>query len=203
VRPLLGGHRAEEIKTIGDAMMLRCERPADAVRLGLRIVRCVEERSSLPAIRVGVHSGPAVHRHGDWYGSTVNVAARLCSAAGSGEVLVSDHTWRAAGALNGVRVGDERLHWLKNVTEPVAALVVIEDRLAGERDLRWRDRVRLVAARVSEGDLWDRVSERVLRPCPRQAQSCARGRPPSLRGGPARLISGPASLSPQSDGGAT
>jgi adenylate cyclase len=72
-------------------------------------------------VRVGIHSGSAVTREGDWFGHGVNVAARLCSAAGGGEVLVSEAAWEAAGELPAVEVGERRLHWLKNVTEPVPA----------------------------------------------------------------------------------
>jgi adenylate cyclase len=129
VRPLLSAHGAEEVKTIGDAMMLRCPRPADAVRLGLRIVSCLESEEALPSVRVGIHTGSAVQRGSDWYGSTVNVASRLCSAAGGGEVLVSDTTRLQAPRVRGVEFGDRRLHWLKNVTEPVVAWVALEHRL--------------------------------------------------------------------------
>jgi len=45
---------------------------------------------------VGMHTGPAVHRAGDWYGTTVNLASRLCTAASGGEVLVSASTALAA-----------------------------------------------------------------------------------------------------------
>jgi adenylate cyclase len=121
VRALLPEHRAEEVKAIGDALMLRCEDAALAVRLGLRIVRALESDPDCPPVRVGMHTGPAVQREGDWYGATVNVAARLCGAAGGGEVLVSDATRDAAGRLRKVEMGEQRLHWLKNVTEPVAA----------------------------------------------------------------------------------
>ncbi|CAN5789577.1 hypothetical protein BH24ACT25_BH24ACT25_10170 [soil metagenome] len=127
VRPLLSTHRAEEVKTIGDAMMLRCEDPALAVRLGLRIVGDLEAVAGFPPVRVGMHTGPAVSREGDWYGATVNVAARLCAVAGGGEVLVSDATHEAAGRVRHVALGDRRLHWLKNLTNPVPA------RLASER----------------------------------------------------------------------
>jgi class 3 adenylate cyclase len=126
VRPLLFEHGAEEVKTIGDAMMLRCERPVRAVELGLRIVSCVEAEETLPSVRVGIHSGSAVRRGSDWYGSTVNVAARLCSAAGGCEVLVSDATRALAHRPRGVEFGDRRLHWLKNVTEPVVAWVALD-----------------------------------------------------------------------------
>jgi adenylate cyclase len=131
VRGLLPEHRAEEVKAIGDALMLRCDDPALAVRLGLRIVRELEDDPDCPPVRVGMHTGPAVEREGDWYGGTVNVAARLCAAAGGGEVLVSEATREAAGSLRKVELGERRLHWLKNVTEPVAAF------LARERECAW------------------------------------------------------------------
>jgi adenylate cyclase len=121
VRPLLVRHGAEQIKTIGDALMLRCDDPAAAVRLGLEIVETLDSVEGFPPVRVGIHTGPAVSRAGDWYGNTVNVAARLCAAAGGGEVLVGEATAEAAGRLKGASLGERRLHWLKNVTEPVAA----------------------------------------------------------------------------------
>jgi adenylate cyclase len=121
VRPLARGCGAEEVKTIGDAVMLRCDEPAQAIRLGVDIVETLEGVAGFPPVRVGMHTGPAVARGGDWYGTTVNVAARLCGAAGGGEVLVSQDTHAAAGRLRGVEFGDRRLHWLKNVTDPLEA----------------------------------------------------------------------------------
>ena len=132
VRGLLPDYGAEEVKTIGDALMLRAEEPALAIRLGLRIVRDLEELPGFPSVRVGMHTGPAVSRNADWYGTTVNVAARLCSAAGGGEVLVSETTAAAAGRVRRVALDEQRLHWLKNVTEPVAA------RVASEEEGRWQ-----------------------------------------------------------------
>lgn len=126
VRRLADAHPAEEIKTIGDGVMLRSEDPGDAIRLGLQIVRDLDEIEGFPAVRVGMHTGPAAHRAGDWYGTTVNVAARLCAAAGGGEVLASETTCGAAGKLADIEIQDRRLHWLKNVTDPVPAHLVEE-----------------------------------------------------------------------------
>jgi class 3 adenylate cyclase len=123
VRRLVRDRRAEEVKTMGDALMLRCDDPGLAIRLGLEIVEEMERLDGMPPVRVGMHTGPAVGRDGDWYGATVNVAARLCAAAGGGEVLVSEETRRAAGRLRSVRLGEPRLHWLKNVARPVSARV--------------------------------------------------------------------------------
>jgi adenylate cyclase len=124
VRRRLREFGAEEVKTIGDALMLRASRAGDAVALGVAIVDDLAALPGFPAVRVGVHTGPAVTRAGDWYGTTVNVAARLCAAAGGGEVLVSEATHAAAGPLRRVEFGERRLHWLKNVSEPFPARLV-------------------------------------------------------------------------------
>ena len=121
VRPLLPHHRAQEVKTLGDALMLRAEDPGLAVRLGLEIVDSLGDRPGDPVVRVGMHTGPAVERDGDWYGSTVNLAARLCHVADGGEVLVSETTTAAAVALRGVELDSPRVYRLKNVAQPLAA----------------------------------------------------------------------------------
>jgi adenylate cyclase len=121
VRIVSADHDAELVKAMGDAAMLRCNDPGAAIRLALRLIDEVDSDPALPPIRIGVHSGSAVSQDGDWYGRSVNVASRLCSVAAGGEVLVSESTLSAAGELPTVNVGERRLHWLKNVTEPVAA----------------------------------------------------------------------------------
>ena len=142
VRRLLPEHCAEEVKTIGDAVMLHCEDPRDGIRLGLRIVSELEQLDGFPPVRVGIHTGPAIDRDGDWYGATVNVAARLCAAAGGGQVLVSEATCSAAGRLRWIDFADAELHWLKNVSEPVHARLAAERDLAGEARERFRSSVR-------------------------------------------------------------
>jgi adenylate cyclase len=118
---LLGQHRAEQVKAIGDGLMIRCEEPADAVRLGLRLVDELARDADFPLVRVGIHTGPALSSGGDWYGRTVNVAARLCATAPGGEVMVSESTRDAAGKLAGVQWGERELHWLRNVSKPIGA----------------------------------------------------------------------------------
>lgn len=123
VRRLLPDFGAEELKTLGDGVVLRCAAAADGIALALRLVDELEAIPDFPPVRVGVHSGPAVQREGEWYGRTVNVAARLCSAAAGGEVLVSEQARADAGKLRKVEFGERRLHWLRNVTQPIAAHV--------------------------------------------------------------------------------
>jgi class 3 adenylate cyclase len=123
VRRLLPRYEADELKTLGDGVALRCDRAENGIALAVDLVEELDSMPGFPPVRVGVHTGPAVERDGDWYGQTVNVAARLCTAAGGGEALVSEHTREAAGALRDVEFSERRLHWLRNVTEPIPAHV--------------------------------------------------------------------------------
>jgi adenylate cyclase len=131
VRGLLADHEAEQVKAIGDGLMLRCPKASAAVALGLRVVETAEE-PGFPPVRVGIHTGPALASEGDWYGRTVNVAARLCAVAPAGHVLVSEATRAAAGRMRGVGYGGRELHWLRNVSEPIGTyLVQVEEGSGG------------------------------------------------------------------------
>ncbi len=131
---LLPRHGAELVKTIGDALMLRVDRPADAIKLGLALTLDLMAECGYPAIRVGMHHGPAVHRDGDWFGATVNLAARVSGLAHGGEVLLTDATRESAGRVEGVRFDAHGIHQLRNVTEPVTVFAAIAEKRA-QREL--------------------------------------------------------------------
>ena len=44
----------------------------------------------LPPAHVGIAAGPIIARDGDYFGRTVNTAARIASYAGPSQVLVTD-----------------------------------------------------------------------------------------------------------------
>jgi adenylate cyclase len=121
VRALLSDHLATEVKTIGDAIMLRCDCPLRAMRLAVTIVRGLGGRDDLLPVRVGVSTGTAVARDGDWYGNAVNLAARLCAAADEGEALACAGTRAAAPELQSRDLVERGPLRLKNVPEPVTA----------------------------------------------------------------------------------
>ncbi len=119
VRDLLAGHDAEEVKAIGDALMLHVCAADGAIELGLRMEEEVGARHYFPVVRVGMHSGPAVSRAGDWFGATVNLAARVAAAASGSEVLLTETTRQAAGALAGIELHERGRRSFKNVAAPV------------------------------------------------------------------------------------
>jgi adenylate cyclase len=81
-----GGH---PVKWLGDGVMFYFPEPAAAVRTALELVEQTPAAVDVRA-RVGVNAGRVVFRDGDYFGRTVNVAARIADYARPGEVLVSD-----------------------------------------------------------------------------------------------------------------
>src|SRR5580765_3090889 len=116
----------EHVKTIGDAVMLRVPEPADAVMLGLWIAHDAMRDHGSPAVRVGLHHGHAIERNGDYFGASVNLAARVSSAAAGGEVLVTGQTAALAPDLEGVMFESRGRKRLRNVSEPVELFAVLE-----------------------------------------------------------------------------
>jgi class 3 adenylate cyclase len=94
VRGALADNGGREVKHTGDGIMASFVSAAAAVRCAARIQR---ELGLLPAVageaisvRIGMAAGEPVEQRNDLFGSTVQLAARLCAHAGPGEVLVSN-----------------------------------------------------------------------------------------------------------------
>jgi class 3 adenylate cyclase len=107
------------VKLLGDGVMFHFPDPAQAVLCGLELVDRLP-RVGLPPARVGLHSGPVVFQDGDYYGRTVNVAARITDYARPGEVLVSDAVIDAADGSQAVRYVPVGPVSLKGLTAPIA-----------------------------------------------------------------------------------
>ncbi|UFN43087.1 adenylate/guanylate cyclase domain-containing protein [Nocardioides okcheonensis] len=101
---LVVDHGGQVIKTIGDEVLFTAPEPAAALAVALALTaRGDDPDDPFPAVRAGLAHGAVVRRLGDVFGSTVNAAARLTSAARPGSVLVDagvhdalgdDGTWR-------------------------------------------------------------------------------------------------------------
>jgi adenylate cyclase len=112
-------HGAEVVKGLGDAVMVRADDAGQALRLALDLRREVDRDDQMPPIHIGLHTGPAVGRGGDWWGAAVNVAARVAAAAGPGQILLTEATRRAAGKTDSMRLRELGPLRLKNITLPV------------------------------------------------------------------------------------
>jgi adenylate cyclase len=129
VRSLLPDHDAEELKVIGDAVLLRVPDAAKAAGLAERIVCEHGTRHRALGVRVGMHTGSAVRRGGDWFGSALNIASRVADLADAGDVLCSGVTKQALGPAVPLRA--RGAHRFKNLVEPIAVYEFVLSQRAG------------------------------------------------------------------------
>ncbi len=118
VRQAAHSHDFRVVKRLGDGFMLASVSTTELVSGLLYVVRAADEREDLPAARGGVAYGRAVSRGGDYFGHTVNLAARILDEAGPGEVLVSDESVEEAGT-GPFGFHEPRDVALKGIREPV------------------------------------------------------------------------------------
>jgi adenylate cyclase len=88
-------HGGVPVKWLGDGVMVHFREPAGAVLAALGLVEELP-RAGLPPAHVGVAAGPVVVQGGDYFGRTVNLAARIAAHASAGRVLVSERVAEAA-----------------------------------------------------------------------------------------------------------
>jgi class 3 adenylate cyclase len=99
-------HAGAIVKTIGDAVMAAFSRPVDAVAAALRILQEIGQfnrEHGQPAVilKMGAHCGPSIavtlNENLDYFGQTVNIAARVQSFADAGEICLTEALYTASG----------------------------------------------------------------------------------------------------------
>lgn len=107
----------ELVKSIGDAVMLASPTPERAVCVVQELLTRCRDADGFPLPRAGAHHGRALARSNDYFGSSVNLAARVAGTAAGGQFLA---TRAVAEAAQRSRVDVTSLgpHLLRNIAEP-------------------------------------------------------------------------------------
>jgi class 3 adenylate cyclase len=94
-------HRGEVIKTIGEEMLSLFPDAnvgaAGVIAMQQRVEHFAADACTALSLRIGLHTGPVIEEHGDVFGDSVNIAARLVKLAGPGQILTD------AGSLAAMR----------------------------------------------------------------------------------------------------
>jgi class 3 adenylate cyclase len=90
-------HGGKIVKLLGDGVMLHFRDPGNAVAAALEMLEALSA-ASMPPAHIGVDTGPVVFQGGDYFGRTVNVAARITERAQPGQVLVSQEVVDRVGS---------------------------------------------------------------------------------------------------------
>lgn len=107
LREVIVANRGALVKTIGDAVMASFIDPVDALQAALAIRRRIEvlnegAESSQLVLKMGLHYGASLavtlNDRLDYFGQTVNIAARVQGLAGPDEIVVTEDVLAHAGA---------------------------------------------------------------------------------------------------------
>ncbi len=127
-RAAMKANHGHVFTTAGDSFAVAFSRADDAVAAAVSLQRLLAAEAwphETPIrVRMGIHTGEATERDGDYFGSSVNRTARLMSAGHGGQVLVSGTTI-GLGSLSAAELVDLGEHRLKDLSEPLRVFQVL------------------------------------------------------------------------------
>jgi len=117
---VINRHQGAAVKTIGDAVMAAFMTPLDAVQASLDMLREIEafnrNISDKLVLKIGIHAGHSIvvtlNERLDYFGQTVNIAARVQGLADAGEIYISEDVYsfpRVQEALSGCSITPEQV----------------------------------------------------------------------------------------------
>src|SRR5258708_17722110 len=123
-------HGGLVVKGLGDGLMLVFESSTDAVAGAIAMQQSVHSRNRLRgaasplSIRVGLSAGDVSWGDGDYFGTPVVEAARLCALADGGQILATDIVRSLVGSRGGHQFTALGSRVLKGIAEPVVVAQV-------------------------------------------------------------------------------
>jgi len=150
LRQAIEDHGGYVFATGGDGFAAAFATAADAVTAGVHAQRAMNSEPWLDPVRLkvrmGINTGEAEERGGDYYGPAVNMSARLMGSAHGGQLVVSALTGQLVDRVDDVTLVDLGRVALKGVVDPVHVLGV------SANGLNWLDRP-LVSTQQTAGNL--------------------------------------------------
>ncbi|MBV9281645.1 MAG: tetratricopeptide repeat protein [Chloroflexi bacterium] len=127
---VVGPHGGRVTELRGDEALAVFPSPRNALRAALELQdRLATERETdmtLPLqVGIGIDAGEAVPVEGGYRGGALNLAARLCSLAGPGEVFASEGLIHLAGSMDDLAYVDRGEAPVKGLPDPVRLIQVV------------------------------------------------------------------------------
>lgn len=125
VNDVASRHVGTVVKMLGDGVFFHFKDPQDAVMASLEILDRVRP-AGLPPAHVGVNAGPMIYEEGDYFGRTVNIAARIASQAGPDQVFLGEDVLHHVEPIE-FRVVEAGAFELKGIEKPLTLYEAIRD----------------------------------------------------------------------------
>ena len=129
LREAIAGAMGREVKNLGDGLMVVFASAAAAIECAVSMQQRIELRNRRAdeafGIRIGIAMGDASLKDGDYFGSPVIEAARLCARAAGGQALLTDVTRVMVGRRGGHQFSPIGHLELKGLPEAVAVCELV------------------------------------------------------------------------------
>ncbi len=124
LRDVASAYSGQEVKNLGDGLMVAFPSAVNAVSCAVGIQQAVlryNNRQGVDRIRVrvGLNVGEPIRDEGDYFGTPVVIAKRLCDAADGGEILASELLRTLVGSRGSFDFRSRGLLTLKGIAEPL------------------------------------------------------------------------------------
>jgi predicted ATPase/class 3 adenylate cyclase len=132
VRSAVREHGGREVKNLGDGFMVVFESAVEGLGAAVAIQRAVDRHNRGGTgpdfqVRVGIHAGETAREEGDYFGTPVILAKRLCDAAAGGQILASEILTGLVGSRGHYAFRSLGPRRLKGLAEAVAVAEVLWD----------------------------------------------------------------------------
>lgn len=127
LRELLAVHGGTEVKNTGDGLMASFPSAVDAAACAIVMQQRVEREAEVGSpiqVRIGLSTGEAASEGGDWFGTPVVEAARLCALAGPGESWATSIVRVLVGSAGRATFRDIGPKVLKGFEQPVDVVAI-------------------------------------------------------------------------------
>jgi len=142
VKPVVKDFGGRVIKGMGDAYLVTFRSPTNSILCGLEIQKKLKERNERVdkeeefTASIGVSSGEVYERGGDIFGEAVNLASRIQSKAGAGDILFGDSVYHAMNK-NEIKYSSIGKKSFKGIKEKIKVYEVHRDKVGFFRKI-WR-----------------------------------------------------------------
>lgn len=123
---------ARFVERVGDEVVIAAEDAASAVRTAVALRQAVEQEPLFPTLRCGIHAGCIVEHGGRYFGSALNLAARVATHAQAGQILCTERAMVLAAGLGDIAYQPLGLVRFKNIVDLIAVYEVVVGRQSRE-----------------------------------------------------------------------
>ncbi|ULQ55889.1 YHS domain-containing protein [Flavihumibacter rivuli] len=107
------------LERVGDQLVIIAENPDDLANTALNLVdKCTREPEFL-MIHAGLHFGEVLENNGSFFGSAMNITARIAAHAGRGKILCSKDFINNIASPGNYCFESPREITLKNIMQPI------------------------------------------------------------------------------------